>query len=793
MRSLLAFLVLSTLMFTAVVDAAEPSILVRVEVGDRAEVRVVGEILDLDEATRGTTLYGWGTVKEIDAVEKLGYLVEIVPPEPKDTDALTMCSEPFGPPFPWNCYPTWSQYVTMMQYYAATYPSIARLVNLGMSGQGDHELWALKISDNPDAEEDEPEILYTATMHGDELVCYGTTVHLIDHVLANYGSDAQITRLVDETVLWFNPMSNPDGTFDGGDNTVSGASRGLPATGYADPNRSFPDPSVPEDPTTPGWPAEVQHMIDLAASEHITISANCHSGAEVFNYPWDVWSVRHPDDGWWIAAGIDYASSAQAASPPGYFTMCPGSCPFPGVTNGWDWYTTSGNRQDFMNWYHGCREVTLELADSKALDVGQLDAHFDYNRQSLLDYFELALTGIRGLVTDATSGQPVAAEIRIPGHDIEAQRSWVASDPDVGDYHRLVDPGTYDLEVSAPGYESAAVNGVVVTAGTDATIQDVVLTPLPRYTVTGLVTDAATAAAIPGATVSLVGTAFAPATTGPGGGYAIDDVWEGSYTFRVEAAGYGIVEVERTVGPGSTVQDFTLSVVVTLVDEDFELSDGGMTASAGWAWGSDTLAGAHSGTKLWGTVLNGNYGNNVQWTLATPNIDIPAADGAELRFWQWYQIESGWDGGNIKVAVDGGAFTLVTPTPDYNDPTITAFGDTPGFTGFAGWHEVVVDLTPYAGHSVVVRWTLGTDGSQVERGWYLDDLTVTAWGGGIGQPLFADDFELGDTSAWSAVLPQAVDRTTKPPRSQSIATNRGRAFDARPRFSVGMFFAVLRP
>ncbi len=45
--------------------------------------------------------------------------------------------------------------------------------------------------------------------------------------------------------------------------------------------------------------------------------------------------------------------------------MCPGSCPYPGVTNGYDWYTTSGNRQDFMNWYHGCREVTLELAEAK--------------------------------------------------------------------------------------------------------------------------------------------------------------------------------------------------------------------------------------------------------------------------------------------------------------------------------------------------------------------------------------------------------------------------------------------
>jgi len=742
-------LVAVSLSFSA--SAAERPILVRVEVGDRAEAREVGEILNLDEKTRGTTLYGWGTVKEIEAVEKLGYVVEVVLPEPRDPDALTMCSEPFAAPFPFDCYPTWSQFETMLNYYAANYPGIVRMVNLGMSGEGDHELWALKISDNPDVEENEPEVLYTGTMHGDELVCYGTNVHLIDHILANYGSDSQITRLVNETVLWFNPLSNPDGTFGGGDSTVSGAGRYLPASGV-DPNRSFPDPSVPEDPTSAGWPTEVQVMIDFAAAEHLTLAANCHGGAELFNYPWDMWTVRTPDDGWWIDAGIAYATSAQSASPAGYFTDNGSGFDMPGVTNGANWYVTHGNRQDFMNWYHGCREVTLELSGDKLLDAHLLDGHFEYNRQSLLDYFDLALTGIRGVVTDAITSAPVAAEIRIPGHDIESHQSWVSTDPDVGDYHRLIEAGTYDLLVSAPGYESTTVNGVVVTAGSDATIQDVALTPLPRYTVTGIVTDAATAAAVPGATVSLVGTTIAPAITGSTGGYSIADVWEGTYTFRVEAPGYGVVETDLDVGPGSTTHDFSLTVVVTFYAADFETDDGGLNPSQGWAWGSDPVVGAASGSKIWGTALGGTYSNSVQWTLTSQPIDLPAADGAELRFWQWYEIEDSYDGGNVKVAVDGGSFALVTPVPNYNDQTIVAFGNTPGFTGNAVWHEVVVDLTAFSGHSVEIRWTLGTDSSEIRRGWYLDDMTITAWGGDVQPPLFRDGFESSDTSAWSVVV-----------------------------------------
>ena len=731
-------------------EEGERPILVRVEVGDRADVRTVGEILNLDERTRGTVLYGWGTAKDIEAVERLGHIVEVVPPEPENVEALTMCAEPFVPPYPWDCYPTWVQLESMMQHYAAAYPDIVRLVNLGMSGEGDHELWALRISDNPDAEEDEPEVLFTGTMHGDELVCYGTTAHLIDHILTSYGSEPQVTRLVDETVLWINPLSNPDGTFQSGDHTVAGAGRYLPASGV-DANRSFPDPSVPEDPTAPGWPAEVQHMIDLANAEHFTIAANCHSGAELFNYPWDVWYVRTPDDQWWIDAGVSYATSAQAASPSGYFTDWSSGFDMPGVTNGANWYVIDGGRQDFMNWYHGCREVTLELSGDKSLDAHLLDDHFDYNRQALLDYFELALTGIRGVVSDAVSGVPLAAEVRVVGHDLEAQRSWVTTDPDVGDYHRLIEAGTWDLQIGAPGYQPASIGGVVVTAGADATVVNAALQPLPRYTVTGLVTDAATGAGVSGATVELVGTAFAPATTGPSGSYAIADVWEDTYTFRVEAPGYGVVEAERTVAAGSTVHDFAVAALAVLLEHDFEAGDGGFTPSAGWAWGSDAVAGAHSGSRVWGTVLGGNYASGVQWTLDAPSVAIPTGAGAELRYWQWYDIESGYDGGNIKVSPDGGPFALVTPVPNYNDQTITAFGNTPGFTGGAGWHEVTVDLSSFAGQSVVIRWTLGSDGTVTERGWYLDDVAVTAWGGAAEPPLFADGFESGTTSAWDGV------------------------------------------
>ncbi len=62
---------------------------------------------------------------------------------------------------------------------------------------------------------------------------------------------------------------------------------------------------------------------------------------------------------------------------------------------------------------------------------------------------------------------------------------------------------------------------------------------------------------------------IAPVTTGAAGGYTVTDVWEGTYTFRVEAPGYGVVETDLAVGPGSTIHDFSLTVVVTLLGDGF--------------------------------------------------------------------------------------------------------------------------------------------------------------------------------------------------------------------------------
>lgn len=354
----------------------------------------------------------------------------------------------------WDTYPTYQQYDSMMAKFVADYPGLCRLVDFGQTTNG-RDLLAVVISDNVTTEEAEAEVFYTSTMHGDETAGYVLMLRLIDYLLSNYGIDPQVTTLVDSLEIWINPLANPDGTYFSGNSSVSGSIRGN-ANGV-DLNRNFPDPDDGPHPDGNSWQIETVAFMDLAEAQDFVLSANFHGGAEVVNYPWDTWSRLHPDNDWYVDLSRDYADSAQHYSPTGYLDDFDN-----GITNGYAWYPVAGGRQDYMNYYHGGRETTIELTSVKLLHPSQLPARWDYNRASLLDYLQKALYGVRGIVTDVISGMPLDATIKVVGHDTDPDQSQVYTDVDLGDYYRMLEGGVYDLEFSAPGYASRIITGVVV-------------------------------------------------------------------------------------------------------------------------------------------------------------------------------------------------------------------------------------------------------------------------------------------------------------------------------------------
>ncbi|MFH0864885.1 MAG: M14 family zinc carboxypeptidase [Bacteroidota bacterium] len=72
-------------------------------------------------------------------------------------------------------------------------------------------VYYVKISDNPDVNENEPEVLYTALTHAREGTGMQQLFFYMYYLLENYSTNTDIKNLVDNTEMYFIPCVNPDG------------------------------------------------------------------------------------------------------------------------------------------------------------------------------------------------------------------------------------------------------------------------------------------------------------------------------------------------------------------------------------------------------------------------------------------------------------------------------------------------------------------------------------------------------------------------------------------------------
>ncbi len=428
------------------------------EIKEKKELNEITRIISIDKVT-DKTVYAYATDKSLEKFKQLGYQYTLLKHPGKGIkEVLATTMEEMDN---WDKYPTYDLYIEMMNYYASTYPGICKLVNLGSSVNG-RDLLALKISDNVDSEEDEPEFFYTSTMHGDETTGYVLMLRLIDSLLTSYETEPEIANIINEIEIYINPISNPDGTYRNDNNTISSPTRSN-ANG-ADLNRNFPDPANGDHPDGNSWQPETQAMMNFAKNHRIVLSANFHGGIELANYPWDHTYRRHPDDAWFIKVSRDYATSAQNNSPSGYFTGQNN-----GITNGADWYVVYGSRQDYYTFYHNSREITFEISDTKFVSGSSLPNYWNYNKEALFLFMRECLYGIKGTVKNS-DGDPLNAMIFIEGHDTDLDSSMVFTDPDVGDYHRMIEEGTYNIIASSNGYINDTIKDIYISENSIVTV-----------------------------------------------------------------------------------------------------------------------------------------------------------------------------------------------------------------------------------------------------------------------------------------------------------------------------------
>ena len=379
-------------------------------------------------------------------------------------------------------YHTYAEVVAELKSIAHTYPWITKLDSIGVSTTNDSIIWALKISDNPRDEEDEPAILYNGIHHAKELMGAEICMYMIDSLVRGYGSDPQITAWVDSTEIWIVPIVNPDGhnvvmhvpSIDTSwrKNTRDNNNNGIFDTLYdgVDLNRNYDFNwhtigSDPWDPTYKGlYPfseLETQAIRDFSNDQHFIFAVNYHGPdlgvGEIIYYPWK-WDEQQSPDSFAIKNVADSMASL--------------------ITYAIGWGNAKSPKA--RNWQYGVKGTFAYTVEVCTCFIPPGSLVTDICQRNLAGAFYLLdrihSASITGCITDSITRIPLQAEVRI----LEAYDPVLPpreSDSN-GRYRRILLPDTYTVQVYKEQYHSVTDSNIVVVAG-EPTIHNVSLLPSP--------------------------------------------------------------------------------------------------------------------------------------------------------------------------------------------------------------------------------------------------------------------------------------------------------------------------
>lgn len=208
---------------------------------------------------------------------------------------------------------TFAEIVGILDQLRTAYPDlISAKASIGTSVQG-RDLWMVKVSDNADVDEDEPEVLIDALHHGREPQSMQSTLYFLAWLLESYGTDPLATYLVDEREIYFVPCVNPDGyeynrlqapgggglwrknrRFNGGGSFGVDLNRNYPYQ-WATVGSSADPASIVYHGPSPGSEPEVQAMMQLVAQREFRTALTVHSFANAWLAPLG-WSMSLPAD-----------------------------------------------------------------------------------------------------------------------------------------------------------------------------------------------------------------------------------------------------------------------------------------------------------------------------------------------------------------------------------------------------------------------------------------------------------------------------------------------------------------
>lgn len=206
-RGLAVGLILLYILFALADASAQQVIQARIYPADKLQMKEIIDLqLDIAYVKAGEYIDIITDQNELDQLRSQGYNLEVV-----HQDLVAFYQSRLAETKDMGGYHTYSEIMAELDAMHAIFPSITTAkMDIGHSLE-DSVIWAFKISDNPESDEEEPEVFFNSLTHAREPAGMEVLLYFMWYLLDNYGTDPLATYLVDERELWFVPVMNPEG------------------------------------------------------------------------------------------------------------------------------------------------------------------------------------------------------------------------------------------------------------------------------------------------------------------------------------------------------------------------------------------------------------------------------------------------------------------------------------------------------------------------------------------------------------------------------------------------------
>ncbi len=581
-------------------------------------------------------------------------------------------------------YYTFDEIIANIDSMYAQYPNlITQKYSVGISQQG-RTIWAVKISDNPNINESEPAVGYDALIHAREPQSMASLLYFMWYLLENYGTNPEVTYLVNNREMYFIPCLNPDGyEYNRQTNPTGGGmwrknrrnngdgSYGVDLNrnfGYKwgyDNNGSSPTPNSEtyRGPFAFSEPEAVAAR-DLAIQKNYKTHFNMHSWQNAFLYPWGYINLQTPDS-------LIYREFAQ--------DMCSFNGYVHGISGQILGYNSNGSVRD---WMYG-EQTTKTKAFGYTVEIGSSSDRFWPPQHRIF---------------------PLAQGMLKPN----LYNAWVA-----GSYVSIIDPA-YSDQYFDPG-ATILMNSVFRNKGlvNSESIQLQLSSLSPHISI---INGNVTLGSVPARGTAVVPTPFSflISSSAPADIQArllltssVDNVAIKQDTLTIILGRPVLLFADTTNNP---LNLWTVTATPT--------------TSPKWEATSQTF---YSAPVSYTDSKDGNYVANATVTMTTTNpINLSGINNPRLTFWTKFDIESNYDYGQVRISTNNGT-TWIPLEGQYTEPGVGNFqpNGEPVYDGIqANWVREDISLSAYGNTSILVQFRLRSDGVIQNDGWYVDDIAI---------------------------------------------------------------------